>query len=102
MRRAAKVDTNQKQIVKDLRKVGYSVLVLSRVGDGCPDIMVGTKNINYLFEIKDGKKSKSRKKLTNDQVDFFESWKGQVHKVESTEEIIKIISDDKILCGTGD
>ena len=55
MRRAARVDDNHAKIVASLRLVGCTVLDLSAVGQGCPDIMVGLAGVNYLIEIKDGR-----------------------------------------------
>ena len=40
MRRAARTDAPHKAIVSALRKVGCQVLDLSRVGRGCPDLLV--------------------------------------------------------------
>ena len=51
MKRAAKVDDNQSEIVAALRKVGCTVLILSSVGRGCPDIAVGRAKQNYFLEI---------------------------------------------------
>ena len=44
-----KTDANQKQIISDLKKIGVSVLNLSRVGGGCPDILVGWQGKNILI-----------------------------------------------------
>ena len=38
---AARVDANQPEIVKALRGVGATVQHLHKVGQGCPDLMVG-------------------------------------------------------------
>ncbi len=46
-RQAAKVDGNQNDIVKDLRKLGYSVEV------GHDDILVGYQGVTYWYEIKE-------------------------------------------------
>ena len=51
-----KVDSNQTRVVKALRELGATVQHLHAVGKGCPDIVVGYKNRNYLLEIKDGEK----------------------------------------------
>lgn len=40
MRRAARVDGPHAEIVTALRKCGCQVLDLSRVGGGCPDLLV--------------------------------------------------------------
>lgn len=86
MRRNAKVDRNQPEIVKALRAEGATVQVLSAVGKGCPDILVGYNYINYLFELKveDGK-------LTPDQRVFHSQWNGKVHIVRTSEEALRII-----------
>lgn len=89
--RAKRVDSNQKEIVRQLRQLGVSVRHLHMVGDGLPDIIVGHRKQNYLIEIKDHKKVKSKKKLTADEQEFFDTWKGQVDKCETLEEIIKVI-----------
>jgi hypothetical protein len=41
MRRAAKIDANQPQIVEALRKAGATVHSLAAVGNGIPDLLVG-------------------------------------------------------------
>ena len=62
---ACKVDNNQREIVKKLRKIpGVTVSITSALGDGFPDIVVGYKGVNHLIEIKDGSKPPSRRKLT--------------------------------------
>lgn len=89
--RAKRVDDNQKQIVKQLRQLGMSVRHLHMVGDGLPDIIIGYRKQNFLIEIKDHKKIKSQKKLTKDEQDFFDTWKGQVDKCETLDEILKVV-----------
>lgn len=89
--RAAKIDANQNEIVEALRKIGCSVQILSSVGKGCPDILVGKNGVNYLIEIKDGNKPKSAQKLTSDQVEWHEKWNGSVVVVNSAEQALKIV-----------
>lgn len=91
MRRAAKVDDNHKEIVSAYRSVGASVLDLSSVGQGCPDLLVGFRGVNYLVEIKDGSKPPSRRKLTDDQVKFFDTWLGQRIVIKSITEALEAI-----------
>ena len=53
MRRAAKVDENQAEIVRNLRKLGASVEpALARCGSGCPDLLVGYRKRWLLLEVK--------------------------------------------------
>ena len=77
MRRAAKVDANQADIVAALRMAGATVQPLHAVGKGCPDLLVGYQRVNYLLEVKDGSKVPSAQKLTDDQVEWHELWRGQ-------------------------
>ena len=91
MRYKGKVDANQKQIVSHLRQIGASVLILSSVGSGCPDILVGYRGVNYLMEIKDGRKVPSAQKLTRDELAFHDSWRGQVAVIRRPAEAFEII-----------
>jgi len=93
MRRAARTDRNHAEIVKGLRRSGCTVLDLSSVGCGCPDILVGRAGHNWLFEIKDGAKPPSARKLTAPEQSFFESWRGNVQVVNSLQEAIDAINE---------
>ena len=88
MRRAARIDANQTQIVSALRSVGASVELLSAVGKGCPDLLVGYRGMNLLMEVKDGKKPPSERKLTSDQIVWHREWKGVVTVVNSVDEAL--------------
>lgn len=93
MRRAAKVDANQKKVVKSLRGIpGVTVAITSQLGEGFPDFIVGYRGFNYMIELKDGDKVKSAKKLTEDEGKFHKEWKGQVTVCESFDEIFKLIN----------
>lgn len=87
-----RVDANQKEIVKVVRDMGVSVQVLSQVGHGCPDTLWGINGCNLLVEIKDGKKPLSDQKLTKDEQDFFDKWKGNVSIVRSVEDAIALVN----------
>ena len=93
MRRAARTDRNHSEIVKGLKQSGCTVLDLSAVGCGCPDIMVGRAGYNWLFEIKDGKKPPSARKLTTAEQAFFAMWRGNVQVVKSVDEAIDAINE---------
>lgn len=76
MRRAAKIDANQPEIVSALRAVGATVVTLAAVGKGVPDLLVGFRQSTYLLEVKDGKKPPSERQLTPDQIDWHVAWRG--------------------------
>ena len=84
MRRAARVDANQKEIVEHLRKMGATVQPLHTVGRGCPDLLVGYGGTNYLLEVKDGDKPPSQRKLTPDEQSWHDEWVGHVSVVTCT------------------
>ncbi len=63
MRRSARVDANQKEIVAALRNSGAVVVVVSALKNFC-DIIVFYNGQTHIVEIKDGKKPRSATKLT--------------------------------------
>jgi hypothetical protein len=89
--RAKRVDDNQKRIVDQLRRLNISVQHLHTIGKGCPDLLLGVRNKNFLIELKDDDKPESKKKLTEDEEKFFREWRGQVNKCETLEEILKVV-----------
>ncbi len=84
--RHGRVDANQRHIVRALRAVGASVQSLADVGYGVPDLLVGWRGTNLLFEVKDGAKPGSARRLTPDETQWHERWRGQVVVVESIDD----------------
>jgi hypothetical protein len=76
MRRAAKVDANQEQVVAALRAVGATVQTLAAVGKGVPDLLVGYQGKTLLLEVKDGRRPPSERRLTEDQLVWHGAWRG--------------------------
>lgn len=86
-----RVDANQPEIVKALRGVGASVLHLHTVGKGCPDILIGFRGQNIAAEIKDGSKPPSKRRLTPDEQEWHEAWRGQVAIIETVDDALRLI-----------
>ena len=84
MRRAARADTNQTEIVAAYRQLGASVQHLHTIGQGCPDLCIGIAGVNVLVEIKHGKGD-----LTPDEQRWHTSWRGQVEVVDSVDKAVK-------------
>jgi hypothetical protein len=89
MRRAARVDANQDQIVSALRSAGAYVWII-----GLPvDLLVGYKGHTFLVEIK----TDSKKRLTKLQADFFENWMGgtlcRIDNAESALRMLKVADE---------
>ena len=93
MRRAARIDENQPEVVETFEKMGASVLHTHQLGQGAPDIVIGYKNKNVLIEIKDSKKPPSKRRLTPDEEKFHKLWKGDIRVVESADDAANIIRE---------
>ena len=89
--RRHKVDTNQQAIIEALKAAGASVLDLSGVGVGCPDILCGYRGINILMEIKNPTGLGNR--LTPAEREFMDNWRGQAGVVSSIEEALTLLED---------
>lgn len=86
-----KVDSNQNELFKKIRQVGATVQDISMVGHGCPDALIGFRGKNYLIEIKDGNKPKSKRKLTPNEAEFMLTWQGQARVVNDIMDIYEML-----------
>lgn len=93
MRLKGRVDGNQKEIVEGLRGIGASVLVMSALGDGAPDILVGWRKKNILFEIKNPDQVPSARKLTPDEIKFRDTWEGNYYVITTVEQAVRLVLD---------
>jgi hypothetical protein len=91
MRKHARKDTNQDEIVQAARDLGATVLLTHQLGGGAPDIIIGWRGLNYLVEIKDGAKPPSRRRLTKDEKEFHQLWRGQICVIKSVDELLELL-----------
>ena len=89
MRRAARVDRNQPEIVKVARAAGASVQMLHTIGKGCPDLLVGLCGVNEVWELKDGDQPPSKRKLTPDEELWHQQWRGTVVVIENKHQALE-------------
>lgn len=88
MRRAARRDDNEQEIVKALRKAGAYVAYI----DTPADLVVGYKGRTIILEVKDGNKPPSARKLTPNEQKFHDEWTGgPLHIVTCIQEAIDIL-----------
>lgn len=87
----AAADGNQPDIIKALRGAGATVTACHAVGKGFPDLVVGFRGANYLIEVKDPSQPKHRHDLTPQQVKWHGEWQGQVAKVFTANEALRVI-----------
>lgn len=96
-----RVDGNQEDVVKWLRKNGATVQHISDLGSGCPDLLVGYQGKNFLLELKDDTQPVRSRKLTPDEKKWHERWEGSVVVVENALEACKAVGvydDEKDQC----
>lgn len=91
MRKRGRTDDNQTEIMNALRRVGAGVQSTANIGDGFADLVVGFRGVNYLLEVKDGTKPPSKRKLTDQEINFHQRWPGQICVVNSVEEALQAI-----------
>jgi len=91
MKRFGRTDGNQSRIVTDLRKAGATVQPLSSVGNGCPDLLVGFRDANYVIEIKDPAEDPNKRRLTKAEQRWHDAWRGQRAVVETVTEALTVI-----------
>lgn len=86
-----RTDSNQQEIIDDMRQVGITVIDISMVGNGCPDILAGYRYQTELMEIKDGNKVPSKRKLTPKEKSLHHKWRGRpIRTVKSSAEALII------------
>ena len=102
MRRAAKVDSNQSEIVSALRKVGAAVVITSQLKNAF-DLLVMYRKRIYIVEVKDGSLPPSARKLTDGEMKckkLVESVGVKYHIITSVDEALKMVkclTDDSVL-----
>ena len=82
-------DSNQSQIVEKLRAAGATVTILSGVGSGCPDLLVGWHSNNLLFEVKNLGGRGDR--LTEAETEWIRRWAGQVAIVYNEQDALSVL-----------
>lgn len=87
-RYARRVDTVQPEIVVDLRKIGFSVLLLHALGGGTSDALVMRGGLGLIVEFKTPG-GHTKPATAERQRKFRDEWKGcPVVRCESTEDVI--------------
>lgn len=83
-----KRDTNHNEVTKALLQLGCSVHDLAAAGNGCPDLLVGWRGLNFLVEVK----RDSKAPYTRAQILFNRMWQGQVLRAESAHDAVEKIT----------
>ena len=95
MRRAARRDAGEQDIIKAMREAGAFVKVIN--DEGTFDLLVGHTGTSgrfytLLLEVKDGTKPPSARRLTDAEQKFHDTWPGDnLHIVNSVEEALALL-----------
>lgn len=93
MRRAAKIDVTQPEIVATLRAAGYYVLSLAPMGNGVPDLLVVSKlRRAVLLEVKTGSA-----KLTPDEEAWHKQYPGPLYIVRDAAQALHAMQEQDYL-----
>lgn len=90
MRKRGRTDANHTPIVEFARDIGMSVQITSALGDGWGDAVFGYRGLSVPVEIKDGSKSPSRRKMSEDEKAMHLQWRGSFALVENFEDVIDV------------
>lgn len=85
MRRAARTDTTQAEIVRTLRQLGVAVYHIKKP----VDLLVWHRGVYTLMEVKG-----SHKEYTQEQKEFIERWPGKVLTVRTAGEAVEALMPD--------
>jgi hypothetical protein len=90
MRRAARRDDNEQDIIKAMRAEGAYVKQIN--DEGLFDLLVSHRGETLLIEVKDGAKPPSARRLTDAELKFHEEWPGSdLFIITSVEEAIALL-----------
>ena len=90
MRRAARRDANEGDIIKAMRAEGAYVKQIN--DEGLFDLLVSYRGETLMVEVKDGAKPPSARRLTDAEQKFHDEWPGSdLYIVNSVEEAIALL-----------
>jgi hypothetical protein len=90
MRRAARRDDNEKDIIKAMRECGAFVKAVN--DEGAFDLLVWYNGHTLLLEVKDGSKPPSARRLTDAEQKFHDEWPGNnLYIVNSVQEALDLL-----------
>lgn len=87
MRRAARTDDNQHDLVEALKKIGAKCYYIKEP----VDLIVGFRGRNVLLEVKREDKRGRESAITKSQAEFIEGWPGEIHVVYTIDEAISAV-----------
>jgi hypothetical protein len=93
VRRAARTDVNQHAIIEALHRCGVSVEVIGKP----VDLLVCSRGVTSLVEVKNPDRERGGDGLTKAQVEFLARWPGTVHVVQSADEAVRAVLGPEVM-----
>lgn len=87
MRLAARIDSNQPEIVQAMRDMGAEVTHMHQLGKGVADLLVSWRQGWYVFECK----ATAREELTPDQIKWIGKQRAAVVVITSADEAVRFL-----------
>jgi hypothetical protein len=87
MRRAARTDSNQHELVQAMRKIGAKVYHVRKP----LDLLVGYRGENILMEVKNPEKKGHADEFTKEETDFIATWPGRIAICYTIDEAIAAV-----------
>lgn len=94
MRRAARTDANQQEVINALERCGVSVEVIGKP----VDLLVCCRGVTSLVEVKNPNRDRGGDGLTKAQVEFIQRWPGAIFVVSSPVEAVRAVLGPEV-CG---
>lgn len=88
-RHNARTDQNERSIIRALEAIGCDVEQIKGKA-GLPDLLVGFRGQNFTLEVKN---PDGRNRLSTEQKEWQECWRGQTAVVRTPEEALKVVTN---------
>jgi hypothetical protein len=95
MRRAARIDSNQRAIIDALEAVGVTVEVIGKP----VDLLLCCRGVTSLMEVKNPDRTSSdpESRWTKAQVEFIARWPGKVHFARTPEDAVRLVLGEEVM-----
>lgn len=95
MRRAARIDNNQAEIIGALKRVGVSVEIIGKP----VDLLLCCRGETSLLEIKNPGRTSSdpESRLTKDQIEFIARWPGKIFFARTADEAVRLVLGERAM-----
>jgi hypothetical protein len=95
MRKIARTDRNQQELMDTARAVGCTVHDTHQLGGGFPDFLMFLNGKVLMIEVKDGDKPPSAQALTKQEEAFQTKWWSVYYVVSTVDMLLQVIAANR-------